>query len=90
MKKAEEKARREAIFQQYQQKKAERAVAEEESKTGITIQRKPKSKPKSARPKSQHIPTSAMIVDDKQSVSSHSHSSQEDLHAKGEHIRASS
>lgn len=89
-KKADEKAKRDAIFQEYLRKKAEREVAEEESKAGISgpssaVQRRLKNKAKGPRPKSQPPggTTAPGVTEDGNSHSSQSHSSQEDLHTRG-------
>ncbi|CAH1776107.1 unnamed protein product [Owenia fusiformis] len=68
-KKLEDKMRRDQIFAEYQKKKEEREIAEEESKMGV---RKAKPKPKSAKG------VKSVKQEDVMSTSSHSQSSLED------------
>ena len=90
-KKAEEKARREAIFNQYLQRKADADNTDEDSKAPPPVKKRERMKPKGQRPKSQPPAPigglhSGMGEVDQTSASSHSHSSQEDLCAKGNNL----
>ena len=76
-KKADDKARREEIFQAYQRKKAAEAEAEQAAKGPAPVVRRQKPKLKPKRPMSQ-----PPVMDDKHSQSS---GSQEDLFSKSKY-----
>lgn len=89
-KKAEEKARREAIYAQYLQRKADAENMDEDIKSAPVVKKRERQKPRAPRPKSQPpVPLSSgggghgVLADDRNSASSHSHSSQEDLYPRG-------